>query len=282
MKKVALINDLSGFGNCSLTAAIPVISVLGAQACPLPTAILSAQTGFDSYYYDDYTDRMGYFTEEWKKLGVAFDGIYSGFLANPEQIRKVRDFLEVFQGNDTLYLADPVMGDHGKEHGMFSQEFLREMKRLTQRADIITPNLTELCFLADVSYAELAAHNQEQDYLGRIQRVCRRLAEKADKPQTIFVTGILQERTDGVYIGNLAVHGTECDYAESRYTGKSFSGTGDLFASVICASLIKGLPIGSAMEKAVSFLQAAIEDASEEDTLTAHGVPFEKYLHRLL
>lgn len=85
MKKVALINDLSGFGKCSLTAAIPVISIMGLQACPLPTAVLSAQTGFPSFYCDDFTDKMDFFTTEWQKLDVHFDGIHSGYLASPAQ-----------------------------------------------------------------------------------------------------------------------------------------------------------------------------------------------------
>ena len=110
MKKIALINDLSGFGKCSLTAAIPVISVMGLQACPLPTAILSAQTGFADYFCDDYTDRMDEFTEQWKKMEVSFQGIYSGYLAGSRQLEKVIHFLDQFKKEDTLYLADPIMG----------------------------------------------------------------------------------------------------------------------------------------------------------------------------
>ena len=143
MKRIALINDLSGFGKCSLTAAIPVISVLGIQACPLPTAVLSSQTGFDSFYCDDYTDRMNFFTDEWKNMQVSFDGIYSGYLAGPSQIEKVLYFLEQFKGKENIYLADPVMGDNGKHIRIFSKELLAGMKELTLRADVITPNLKD-------------------------------------------------------------------------------------------------------------------------------------------
>lgn len=97
MKRVALINDLSGLGKCSLTAAIPVISVMGIQACPLPTAILTAQTGFGNFFCDVYTDRMGYFTEEWKKMEISFAGIYSGYLASSLQVEKVMCFLMSFR-----------------------------------------------------------------------------------------------------------------------------------------------------------------------------------------
>lgn len=282
MKRIALINDLSGFGKCSLTAAIPVISVMGLQACPLPTAILSAQTGFEDYFCDDFTDRMDCFTEQWKKMNVSFDGIYSGYLADALQMEKVLCFLTQFKEENTLYLADPVMGDHGKPYSMFSTEFLQGMKELTLKADVITPNLTELCLLADEDYEQMIAHRQDKDYAQRIKGVCDRLLAKAQRKQTIIVTGIVREKTDKEYVGNLAVSEKECYHIENPYTGMGFSGTGDLFASVICGSLVKGLSIREAMEKAAYFLQEAIEEASSEKIPPMHGVNFEKYLFRLL
>lgn len=282
MKKIALINDLSGFGRCSLTAAIPVISVQGIQACPIPTAVLSAQTGFPHYYCDDFTDRMDYITEEWKKMNVTFDGIYSGYLASPLQIKKVLHFFETFQGDNTMYLVDPVMGDHGRKIRIFTQELLDGMKELTLRADIITPNLTELCMLAGEDYMDIMSHRQKSDYLQRLEEVCRCLLEKAIKKQTIVVTGIIREKDGQEYVGNLAVSEEESFYLETPYTGKGFSGTGDLFASVICGSMVNGLSIQEAIKKATSFLQQAIEDASREKIESNHGVYFEKYLHLLL
>lgn len=282
MKRIALINDLSGFGKCSLTAAIPVISVMGMQACPLPTAVLSAQTGFEHYFCDDFTDRMDNFTEQWKRMNISFDGIYSGYLADALQMEKVHYFLEQFQKKDTLYLADPVMGDHGKPYDMFSQEFLQGMKALTQKADVLTPNLTELCLLADADYEELLSHGGEEDYLARIEDLCKKLLQKASKEQTIIVTGIVRKKAGCEYVGNLAVSANERCHIENPYTGKGFSGTGDLFASVICGSLVKGLRPENAMEKAAYFLQEAIEEASQKDINPCHGVPFEKYLSRLL
>ncbi len=282
MKRVALINDLSGFGKCSLTAAIPVISVMGMQACPLPTAILSAQTGFGEFFCDDFTDRMSCFTEHWKKMGVSFDGIYSGYLANPSQIEKVLQFLEQFQGKDTLYLADPVMGDQGKFYSMFNIEFLEEMRKLSQMADVITPNLTELCFLSGVDYESVIACRQEENYIDKIKSLCERILSKSNKPQTVIVTGILREKEKKDYIGNLVVSKDRYFYVETPYTGMGFSGTGDLFASVICGSLVKGLSIQDAVERATYFLQEAIEEATLEKIPRNHGVNFEKYLSRLL
>ncbi len=297
MKKVSLINDLSGFGRCSLTASIPVISVMGLEACPLPTAVLTAQTGFPSYYCDDYTDRMNYFTDEWKKMNVTFDGIYSGYLANPQQMKQVLYFLDHFQKENTLYLADPIMGDNGQKYPFFNEELLAGMRALTSRATVITPNLTELCLLAGVSYDDLYAHRYEEDYLLRIQDVAFALLEKNSSVRTslydlqtsdqnvpskiIIVTGILQEDADGAFVTNLAVSGDECACTSSPYTGISFSGTGDLFASAICGYLVKGIPLQEAMDKAVDFLQPAIEEATNTGIPRDFGIPFQKYLSRL-
>lgn len=281
MKKIALINDLSSFGRCSLTAAIPVISALGIQACPLPTAILTAQTGFGTYYCDDYTDKMDNFTREWTEMNEHFDGIYSGFLAGFEQIEKVNAFLDKFHTEHTMFLADPIMGDHGERFPIFSDAFLQSMRALTLRADVLTPNLTELCLLTETNYNELTAHRTENDYFLRIAEICRTFSQKAHRPQTIIVTGILRMQDGLDYITNLAVSGQTFCHIETPYTGTSFSGTGDLFASTVCACLLKGLSLSETLQKAADFLQPAIEEATRLAIPRNYGVPFENYLNRL-
>lgn len=282
MKRMALINDLSGFGKCSLTAALPVISVMGIQGCPLPTAILTAQTEFDEYICDDYTDRMDNFTAQWKKMGVTFDGIYSGYLQGAEQIAKVLHFLDEFQTEDNIYLADPVLGTQGKPYAMCSSGMIKGMKELVKRADAVTPNLTELCMLADADYRELTAHRGESGYVKRVEGVCAGLLENSEKPQSLIVTGIIREHDGREYIGNLAISGRESRYVENPYTGVRFSGTGDLFASVISGSLVKGVSVFEAMEKATDFLREAIGEASADGIPSVHGVYYEKYLSKLL
>lgn len=282
MKKIALINDLSGFGKCSLTAAIPVISCLGVQACPLPTAILTAQTAFPSYYCDDYTDKMNIFTEEWKKMNETFDGIYSGFLGSASQIDKVLYFLEQFQTKDTIYLADPVLGDNGQYYSIYTEDLRNGMKSLTRRANVITPNVTELCLLADTDYEQLLSNSKHEDYIKRIEEIGHGLLALAKTRQTILITGIVRYDKDFAYMGNLAVSEKGSFYHETGFTGKSFSGTGDLFASVIAGSLVQGLSVQDAIKKAATFLQPAIEEASRENIDRNHGVPFEKYLNLLI
>ena len=174
------------------------------------------------------------------------------------------------------------MGDHGKYYSMFNDEFMQKMKELTVKADVLTPNLTELCMLADEEYGKVIAHSQEHNYIDRIKEICEKLLAKSKRQQSIIVTGIIREKKGKEYVGNLAVSSTECFYIENPYTGKGFSGTGDLFASVICGSLVKGETIQQAVEKASFFLQDAIEEATREKIPTPHGVCFEKYLSRLL
>lgn len=282
MKKIALINDLSGFGKCSLTAAIPVVSALGVQACPLPTAILSAQTGFSSYFYDDYTPHMQEITREWRRLKVSFDGIYSGYLCNVQQIDQMLHFLEYFHDESTLYLADPIMGDHGKCFPVFDDDFRQRMLTLTQKADVITPNLTELCLLAEADYDKVIAHNSQSELQIVITELAHHVLAKASTKQTVLVTGILCQEKGQTYIGNLSVSENDVFYLQTPYTGVSFSGTGDLFASTIIGCLVQGLSISAAMKKAADFLQPSIEAATKEGIPRNHGVCFEPYLANLL
>lgn len=282
MKKIALVNDLSSFGKCSLTAAISVVSVMGIQAVPLPTAVLSAQTGFSSFYCDDYTDRMDFFTDEWLTMKEHFDGIHSGYLANSNQIKKVFHLLDAFQTKDTIYLADPVMGDNGRRIKAFSHELLDGMRQLCTRASITTPNLTELCLLADSDYAALTEFSKDSSYLERITDIARKFLRTMPKNACVLVTGIIRQSADNSFMGNMAVTAKECFYHETPYIPQSFSGTGDLFSSVICASLVNGLDVDAAEKKASDFLHPAIEDAVAENIESNHGIHFEKYLKKLI
>ena len=155
------------------------------------------------------------------------------------------------------------------------------MKRLALMADVMTPNLTELCLLADVDYEKLVAYQNEEDYIDRITGVCKELMNKATHAQSIVVTGIHCEKDKVSYMGNLVVSGNETAYIEKPYVGKSFSGTGDLFSSVVCGSVVKGTDLTASVKKAVDFLQTAIEDAADANEDSCHGVQFEKYLHLL-
>ena len=282
MKKVAVIQDLSSFGKCSLTAAIPVLSVMGVQACPLPTAVLSAQTGYPSFYCEDFTSKMNHFTEEWSKLNTTFDGITTGFVTGEEQIYNIFQFLDKFYTSETTLLVDPVMGDIGEVYKLFTDQLLELMKELVKRADVITPNVTECCLLTGTSYEKLQGYSNEKDYRKAVEEAGTILQQET-KSQVI-ITGVNPPSSDGDkrLIGNMYLDGDKTFYSAMPYNGKSYSGTGDLFAAVIMGSLMRGESLEQSVELAMSFLIEAIHDSSMEQVPEVEGVNFEKYLRILL
>ena len=280
-KKIAVINDLSGFGRCSLTAAISVIASMGVQPCPLPTAILSGQTGYPSYFYDDYTDKMDEFRREWKKMGVSFDGIYTGFMSDGRQIEKVFDFLDTFYRKKAFLLTDPIMGDDGRRFGMCTPEFLGMMKELTARADIITPNLTELCLLTDTDFRMIELMTDEKHLLTIVEQMARNVMDRGTK--AVVVTGIrFTDSSDGVQkMGNLAVTRKEKFLSAFPFVGESYSGTGDLFASVIAGGRARGDKLEKSMETAGRLIGLALEDSVRGKVPRNDGVDYEQYLWML-
>ncbi len=282
VKRIAVINDLSGLGKCSLTAAIPVLSVMGVQACPLPTAILSNQTGYESYYYDDYTKHMDAYTNEWSKRGLTLDGIYTGFLGSELQAEKILRFIDVFQKPDTLLLVDPVMGDSGQTYDIYTETFGTQMKRLVQRADVITPNLTELCLLTDTDYSSLTARSGAPDYLETIAAIGQKLLAQGIK--TVIITGILYQsptdREKRYY--NLVLEENAVTPISSAIHGGSYSGTGDLLASVVCAGMVRGDSALESVRRAVHFLETALAETANEQIPKNDGINFEPYLQLLL
>ncbi|AXI10953.1 pyridoxine kinase [Oceanobacillus zhaokaii] len=282
MKKVAVLQDLSSFGKCSLTAAIPVLSVMGVQACPLPTAVLSAQTGYPSFFYEDFTSKMNYFTEEWSKLHVTFDGIYTGFVTGSEQINNIFHFLDKFHANETALLVDPVMGDTGEVYKLFTDELLVQMRELVKRAKVITPNVTECCLLTELSYEKVHRYSNESDYIKAIEEAGNSLQQETGAK--VIITGVNPPSADSdkQFIGNMYLDGNKTFYREMQFNGKSYSGTGDLFASVIMGSMMRGEDLEKSVQLAVSFLTEAIKDSSFEQIPEVEGVNFEKYLGMLL
>lgn len=278
-KKVAVINDLSGLGRCSLTAAISVLSAMGIQTCPLPTAILSSQTEYPSYYCYDFTDKMDYFRQEWKKLGTCFSGIYTGYIASVPQIEEIFHFLDTFQTPDTFLLVDPVMGDDGMTYDMYTSEFLSAMKELTARADVITPNITEFCLLTDMDYNTLQNSSLSlHQLISCLKDASHTLT--AERAKKILITGIRFTTDDGIpKIGNLLLDGSSHFLSAFPCCNGSYSGTGDLFASCIAGGLARGTSLPEMMQTAGSFLEKALADSVKEQVPVNEGVNFEKYLH---
>ena len=282
MKKVAVIQDMSSFGKCSLTAAIPVLSVMGVQAVPLPTAILTAQTGYPSFYCKDLTSKMDNFVEEWSKLGATFDGIHTGFVTGKEQIDNIFQFLSVFHSSESKLLVDPVMGDMGEVYKMYTGELLDRMKELVKCADIVTPNVTECCLLTDLSYEKLQSYQDESDYFKALDEAGRHLQQVTGA--NVIITGLNPPPADANkrYVGNMYVDANRSFYSIRDYNGESYSGTGDLFASVIMGGMMRGQDLVESMKLAEEFLAAAIEATSKEQVPREAGVNFEQFLRMLL
>lgn len=282
MKKVAVIQDISSFGKCSLTAAIPVLSVMGVQAVPLPTAILTAQTGYPSFYCEDLTTKMDTFVDEWSKLGATFDGIHTGFVTGKEQIDNIFQFLSVFHSNETKLLVDPVMGDMGEVYKMFTGELLDRMKELVKRADIITPNVTECCLLTGLSYEKLQSYQDNSDYFQALDEAGHQLQQVTGA--NVIITGLNPPPTDATkrYVGNMYIDADRSFYSIRDYNGESYSGTGDLFASVIMGGMMRGQDLVESMKLAEAFLGAAIGATSKDQVPREAGVNFEQFLRMLL
>lgn len=273
-KKIAVINDIAGYGRCAMTVILPILSYMGVQGCPLPTSIFSNNTAFPDFFMDDYTDRMEAYIEKWGKIGLKFDGIATGYLGSVRQIDIVRHFIHDFSREDTLVIVDPVMGDHGRLYSAYTVELCKELGKLVALADIITPNLTEACYLTDIPYQEKGWKKKE------LSAMAEKLASMG--PSRVVITGIPQ----GEFIANYVyVRETEADVHSSfiriHKAGAERCGTGDVFASIIAADAVKDVPFDRSVRKASGFVKKCITASLELETPPTDGVPFEEILYRL-
>ena len=267
--RAACINDISGFGRCSLTTALPVLSVMGVQACPAPTAVLSKHTGFPSFSFTDLTDTMPQYFETWRDLD--FDWIYSGFLGAIGQIETVRAFFTAQKAKNPAcrILLDPAMGDGGKRYSTYTQEMCDAMRGLAAEADVITPNLTEAALLTGSPYRGEALSLPEAEALAKQLMTLGCGA--------VVITGIVREDA----IGNLTYDGTEPHFSSVHRTECLFSGTGDLFASVLCGALAHGKDLREVARIAGDFISQVTQYTLRQGTPVDEGVLFEPLLTEL-
>ena len=268
-KKLAVINDLSGFGRCSIAVELPIISAMKIQCCFVPTTIFSNHTGFTSFFLEDFKDKMRPYMDEWRKLELHFQGICTGFLGSPEQIAIVSDFLRDFKEKDTVVIVDPVMGDYGKMYPTYSMETCLKMRELIPLADIITPNLTEACILAGIPYEEKWSRK-------KLLWLAQHLS--AMGPEKVVITGIIQ----GEFIANYCYEkGKEPCMFRTVKAGTQRSGTGDIFASIVAADAVNGVSFEQSVKKAGRFIKKCIVKSIEMGIPLTDGVCFEEFLHNL-
>ena len=284
MKRVLTVQDISCVGKCSLTAAIPVISAMGIEVCPLPTAILSNHTAFSSFSFLDLTDKIPEIINEWKKQGFHFDAIYTGYLGSIKQIDLVHKILDEFAQNDTLVVIDPCMADNGKLYTGFSQDFVKQMAKLCGRANVILPNMTEACFLVNQDYDFLVQTNES------ITKIMAKLLSLG--AQQVILKGVefSKEKIGVAYCSqklfnnNFSTNENNMEdmniYFHHRYD-ENFHGTGDVFASAVTGALVLKKDIKDAVKIACDFVQESIECTLLNPNYNWYGVDFESALRNL-
>lgn len=299
--KMAMINDLTGFGHCSLAVAIPIISVMGVQACPVPTGIFSNHMAFPEWHYTDFTHEMSSYLSVWKRLSLSFDGISCGFLGNEALIPTLSGFFK--QQKDTYgtcVLLDPVMGDHGRAYSSVTPSYQKALTGLCSLADILTPNLTEACFLTGTAYPEELLTDASGSLLSGLSGASGTLfsgqSDASDRSEPLLsllsgmaaklhAMGIGKVVITGIKIGNffgnyISVSGGG-ELLFSPAGGPSRPGTGDIFAAILSADAVKGVPFTDSVKKAAEFVRICTEGSAALNIPIVEGVCLEQYLSLL-
>jgi pyridoxine kinase len=272
MKRAAAIHDLSGFGKCSLTVVLPILSAMGVEVCPLPTAVLSTHTALPGAVVRDLTEDLRPIAAHWQALGIAFDAVYTGFAASKAQLEIIREIAADMAPKAAWILVDPVLGDHGTLYRTYTADMVGAMRRLCRAANVITPNLTEAAFLLDKPY--------DPAPLGEagLLSLCRALHDLG--PQNVVITGVA---LPGERLGAAAYDARTDDlalHAMPKAPG-IWHGTGDIFSAVLLGALLNGHPLGEAARQAVQFTQSCIVRTWARGGNPLYGVDVEASLRDL-
>jgi pyridoxine kinase len=273
VKRVAAIHDLSGFGRASLTVVIPILSTMGVQVCPLPTAVLSTHSKFEDFHFIDLTEEMSDYIRHWKQLGVSFDAVYSGFLGSARQIDIVTDFIDHFSRQDQLVIVDPVLGDDGVLYGPLNNDMVVEMRSLIKKADIITPNITEASLLLGKEYPTAIGQAEVKEWILDLAQM---------GPGQVIITSVpeqgYEKKTSVIAynVGDNRFWKVMCDYLPANYPG-----TGDAFTSVIVGSLLQGDSLPIALDRAVQFTSLGVRATFGYSYSTNEGILLERILNSL-
>jgi len=273
VNRVAAIHDLSGFGRSSLSVVIPILSTMGVEVCAVPTAVLSSHTDIEGYAFLDLTDYLEEHINHWRKLGIEFDCIYSGFLGSPRQIKIVSKFIDDFSSNNPLVVIDPVMADNGMLYSTMTMEMVTQMRELIKKADIITPNFTEAAFLLDEEYNLDITEKEVKNWLVRLSEMGPKIVIITSVPEPDLsknTSVIAYNREDGHFWK------VRCVYIPAHYPG-----TGDIFASVIVGSILQKDSLPIALDRGVQFITAAIRATYGTEYPVKEGVLLERVLGNL-
>lgn len=270
-KRVAAIQDISGLGRCSLTVVIPVLSAMGIQVCPVPTAVFSAHTGYSEFVMRDLTDFMKPALNHYQKMNTEFDCVYSGFLASSEQIDHCLEFFASYP--NALKVVDPVMGDDGKAYATYTKELCSRMSELVAVADIITPNLTEAAILLGEDYPERPMTNSEAKSW---------LVKLSNQGAKIVVITSVQLSDGGMHTIGYDKENNSFWKIKNDYVPAHYSGTGDMFASVLIGSVLKGDSLPIAMNRASAFTELNVKTTYSYQQHWTEGLMLEGQLPWLI
>ena len=273
MKNVLIFNDISGLGNCSMSANLPILCKLGHYCMPIVTGSYSCQTGFDGFLVNR-NERAAAFASNLMRYRKP-DAVYVGFCNDVDTLQGVTDVVASLVGDDGVFaLVDPILGDNGKLYPVFDAEYVQQMKRIVALADCTTPNLTEACLLADVDYAELTSHKGEPTFLAHCGKVFADFLTKVGCKSAV-ITGI----ECGNLIGNLVLDGEKLSYVTNERVDVTYSGTGDVFSSVVAGLLLGGYKLAIATQVAANFVEKAARATTCSDR--RFGIEFARVLDLL-
>lgn len=273
-KRIAAIHDISCIGKCSLTAALPIISAAGIEVSVIPTAVLSTHTGgFEGFTYRDLTDDILPIVKHWTTLPIGFDAVYTGFLGSFAQLDIVAEVIGLLRKKNTLVIVDPVMADAGELYQTFPDDYPSGMRRFCASADVIVPNVSEAALLLGEPY-------QKGPYSSAyIEELLAGLA--ALGPPRVVLTGVsLEEAQIGAAVFDQETG--EVAYAFSQRIPGFYHGTGDVFASVLTASVLQGFDLPKSARIAVDFTAQSVCRTHKADTDPRFGVNFEQCLPELI
>jgi pyridoxine kinase len=267
LPRVAALHDVSGYGKCALTVAMPVLSACGVEVCPLPTALLSTNTLFEGFTFMDFTPHMDAYLAHWQRLGLKFNSVYSGFLGSEQQIQIMMRLIREFESG--LAIVDPVMGDNGQIIKTYTPGMCKEMASLVAVADLTTPNITEACILTGRDYTDAELDQAES------RRLCQDIVGLGAK--AVVLTGVLR----GPKLYNCALQNGDYFEHEIDLLPYHMHGTGDLFTSVLTGGLMRGYDLRRSVQSAAEFVRDAMALSYDLEDVFERGVGFEQIVYKL-
>ncbi len=273
VKRIATINDFAGWSRCSLTVAIPILTAMGLHCAPVPTAILSNHTGYEDYFFDDYTEKIAPFLNQWKatRPKLEFACIYTGFLGSHSQIDCVIDFIKHFKNPHTIVMVDPVMGDDGETYPTYTKEMCNDMKKLVSVSDFATPNVTEACILSDTPYS-----SEELDD-AKAQEIALKIASLGCK--NVVITGL--RRKDRIINYCYSKDDNRFFSVSEKVSYGAYCGTGDVFASLLSGAVTNGMEFEDAVKFASNITCLGVKESSDMGIDKLEGIAVERLIKEI-